>query len=170
MNARRVINNAFPTQSATEDIGIAFNTLLKSSVLLSEWTKSRIYRSASAFEPIDGISVPYILNQLLTIGSEFFPGKKQRKTVVCGSLFVYEEPFKALEDDDITIVTVVDEFEKILLSDPYLKVGGNRKTERIHKFELSSYGGKPEKDKVTLYLAFRVEYIVDINYESRTKM
>jgi len=170
MDDNRLINNVF-SLAPVDNIGVAFNKLIRSSDSLLEWTNGHILRSSSAFEPIEGVPTPYILNQILTTSSEFRANVRQRKTVVCGSLFVWEEPYLELQDDDITIVSVVDEFERILLSDPHLKIDDAViKTERIHRFELSSYGGKPEHDKVTIYAAYHVEYIVDINFISRQRM
>lgn len=169
MDAKRLINNIFEL-SQQDKIGIAFNKLIKTSDALNEWTNGRIIRSASAFEPIDGIVPPYILTQILTIGTTFYPTQKERNRVNCGALFVYEEPYKSLEEDDITIVSVVDEFKRILLTDPFLKIDDDiLKTERIHDFELASYGGRPEEDKVTIYAGYRVEYFVDLNYLNRMK-
>lgn len=169
MDGDRLINDVF-TESAVDKIGKAYNKLIKSNTKLSTWAHS-IFRSASAFEPVEGVETPYILNAVLTVSNEFFPGKKQRKIVVCGSLFVFEEPYRELLDDDITIVSAVDEWEKVILSDPHLRIDDNIvKAERVHRFELSGYSGKPEEDKVTIYLAYRVEYIVDIDYATRFKM
>lgn len=170
-NANRIVNNVFTSPSALEKIGVAYHALVKSSTLLMEWTSNKIYRSATAFEPVKGITTPYILNMMITAGSEFFPNAKERVTVICGSLFVFEEPFAVLEDDDLTMVTVIEEFKKILLTDNHLVIGGGGlKAERLKKFELASYGGKVHKDSVTIHNAYRTEYIVDLNYQTRNKM
>lgn len=169
MDANRIINNVFE-ESAVEAVGVSYNAVVKSSDALMEWTRNQIHRSATAFEPVNGITIPYILNMALNVSSIFMPGGRERLTIVCGSLFVFEEPFKTLEDDDLTIVSVIEEFKKVLFTDPYLAAGGDRKAERLHGFQIQSYGGKVSPDKVQLHVAYRTEYLLDLNFSTRGKM
>jgi hypothetical protein len=170
MNNARSMNKFF-TAAPVERIGNAYNSLIKKSIPLSNWTNGKIGKSASAFEPVGGITTPYIINQMLLSTSEFMPNQKNRLIVSLGTLIVYEEPFELLDEDDITIVTVSEELNKIIASDPFLQTwNGSRQVERLHSFELRGYGGKPKDTEVELYLAFRTQYIVDVNVITRERI
>lgn len=165
----RQIDSVFAQQNLIDKIGDSFKLLLRSSPLLLEWTEGRIFRSASGFNVPRGTSLPFIATSVITKGSRFFPNKKQRSEVICGALVGIEEPFEELETGSRTIATVFDEIERILISDPYLKIPDNtRKAERLDSIELAALDGDEDEDKVSVYYQFRFKYLTDIHTVDRT--
>jgi hypothetical protein len=167
----REITRIFPP-SDLEMVGIAFNEQIKSSEKFYEWTEGKILRVASGFDiEKSGISPPFILTTMISTSTRFFPNQKERNEVLCGIFLHWEEPGTYLDLLDSTIVSIEDEFKRILSEDMKLRKPNNViKVERLDSFELAGYEQDIKEESIAITAAFRTKYIVDINYLTRKRM